>query len=338
MAAAAWALTGMRIEFQSGAPREPSMYYLKGRISRATYSVFLLAYAVVFAVAIAFQTRIPGEVLLAIICIPRLHDMGRSGWWVALSIAGEGVAVIVSLVLHVSLGLAAFASLIVLLGPALALLFFPGQKGTNRFGDEPDGFWERRLRPMAPWAVLGLVLMIGGGIWRAERFVHDSVKHDQSVVASFAPTPNNHTTILVRGWDRPDLNKILSDFEATYKIPKENIEIARRADGAQIIHFPNDIHPRLLLYLVNYLQYPKGFDLSHRTIGVLAHAQLSQAFGMPDPSLDGKPATIYVPEADAAHDVVYADVQARGAFVVTLADFEWKAAPSPRLPRAVAGL
>ncbi len=108
-----------------------------GRINRAIYSVLLLGFFAIFATAVAFQFRIPGEVLLVFICVPRLHDLGRSGWWFGLVILVEAaVAAIGVLILNMP-GISALATLAVLLVPAAILAFLPGQEGPNRFGDPP---------------------------------------------------------------------------------------------------------------------------------------------------------------------------------------------------------
>jgi uncharacterized membrane protein YhaH (DUF805 family) len=107
----------------------------------------MLLSVAVFSIAVAFQVRIPGEVLLILICVPRLHDLGRSGWWIVLPIVGELAAVLaISLMSHPTAeldndaikGLATLAGLVVLFLPTIALLFIPGQQGPNRFGEAPE--------------------------------------------------------------------------------------------------------------------------------------------------------------------------------------------------------
>src|ERR1700741_4457841 len=64
---------------------EEQMYSLtRGRINRATYWLCLTAIAAIFAAILAFtDRRVPyGELVLIVLCVPRLHDIGRSGWWV----------------------------------------------------------------------------------------------------------------------------------------------------------------------------------------------------------------------------------------------------------------
>jgi uncharacterized membrane protein YhaH (DUF805 family) len=121
------------------------MKFLAGRTNRATYTALMLAYAAVFALAVTFQIKIPGEVLLLFVCVPRLHDLGRSGWWMILPIFCEVAAVIATTLAVGQMGISAeavkglgvLAGLAVLYLPAIILLFIPGQQGPNRFGGAP---------------------------------------------------------------------------------------------------------------------------------------------------------------------------------------------------------
>jgi uncharacterized membrane protein YhaH (DUF805 family) len=110
---------------------------VRGRINRATYAAFLAAYVAVFAIAVALQFRIPGEVLLALICVPRLHDLGRSGWWFGVAVLLEVVVVVAGLAIMKMPGISAFAGLVALAAPAIVLAFIPGQQAANRFGSVP---------------------------------------------------------------------------------------------------------------------------------------------------------------------------------------------------------
>jgi uncharacterized membrane protein YhaH (DUF805 family) len=104
----------------------------------------MLLCVAIFAVAITFQIKIPGEALLVILCVPRLHDLGRSGWWVVLPILCEIAAVFGILFMpappwpnDVMAGVATLAGYAIVLIPALVLLFIPGQRDSNRFGPAP---------------------------------------------------------------------------------------------------------------------------------------------------------------------------------------------------------
>lgn len=114
---------------------------LNTRTNRATHWLILLICAALLAAVLYFtEQRIPGEVALIFACVPRLHDIGWSGWWVAAMILGEIVSVVAGLLL-VPLGqgeLLIGAYLLLLLGAVLiALGLVPGQRRANRCGRPP---------------------------------------------------------------------------------------------------------------------------------------------------------------------------------------------------------
>jgi Protein of unknown function (DUF805) len=71
--------------------------WLQGRMNRAQYWLCLAAVAAVYAVLLSLPTSghvSISEVVLASVCIPRLHDIGLSGWVAAGDIAVEIVGAI----------------------------------------------------------------------------------------------------------------------------------------------------------------------------------------------------------------------------------------------------
>nr|WP_294815528.1 DUF805 domain-containing protein [uncultured Sphingomonas sp.] len=73
------------------------------------------------------------DILLLIIAIGRLHDVGRSGWWLS--------GLVLVPLLAVGAGLPSLA-LLALIG-WIALLFWPGTLGPNLYGPDRLG-WESR--------------------------------------------------------------------------------------------------------------------------------------------------------------------------------------------------
>ncbi len=109
------------------------------RINRATYSVLLGVYAALFALAVMLQLRVPGEVLLAFICVPRLHDLGKSGWWFGLALLLASAVAVAFWFATKSEDAAILAAMVALLIPVVTLAFIGGQQGANRFGALPAG-------------------------------------------------------------------------------------------------------------------------------------------------------------------------------------------------------
>ena len=123
----------------------------KGRMNRTLYW-FGVALIVALYAALRFfdQKASVSEVVLAFICIPRLHDFGRTGWYFLLPIGVEIAAVVGMFVFHetglsLAIGGLMFIVFIVVVG------LIPGQQMSNRFGDQPRpwlGSW--RGQPPSP--------------------------------------------------------------------------------------------------------------------------------------------------------------------------------------------
>src|ERR1700760_703105 len=73
-----------------GSGGRSEMFY-KGRVNRATYWLTLAMLAALSTVValLGFKPTI-SEIVLLIVAVPRLHDLGRSGWW---ALAGIGVEI-----------------------------------------------------------------------------------------------------------------------------------------------------------------------------------------------------------------------------------------------------
>lgn len=115
--------------------------FLRGRTNRATYWMTVAALVVVYTIIALLAPSPPRvqEVVLAFLCIPRLHDIGRSGWWVAVGVVVEIVCAVLALALLPqpvsALGLAAINLAILV---ALVILgAIPGERVANRFGEPP---------------------------------------------------------------------------------------------------------------------------------------------------------------------------------------------------------
>jgi hypothetical protein len=163
--------------------------------------------------------------------------------------------------------------------------------------------------------LIALVVFVAGAITLfAFQYMRSSAREAigqaDKITSSFISNPHNTISVVVHGWTGAELERILGDFRLSYGLPEAlEWKVTAGSDGRFAITFPSDIEPRFLFFLVNYIQYPKGFALSNRTIGMLSRATLTPAFGFADSTLVRKRAVIYVPSNDSEYDLVYAKIE-----------------------------
>jgi hypothetical protein len=117
--------------------------------------------------------------------------------------------------------------------------------------------------------------------------------------------------LLARGWSETEFRQIVGDFQKMYRdrLPQDfSAEVHTVGGGILRATFPADIEPRLFCWLINYLQYPKGFDLKSRAILVAGRATIGSDFLPSEQSLIGKHIMFYIPTDDKDYDVVFAQV------------------------------
>ena len=163
-------------------------------------------------------------------------------------------------------------------------------------------------------------LAVGGVVaWRAFVPPPEPKPH---VRATFVPDRANDKGIVVRGWTEDELRKLVADFCHMYEVPPI-FDIVHEADALRL-RFPGDIDPDLFLFVVNYIHYPKDFDLAGRNISAMATTTLSAAFDLPDEALVGRRATIYVPIGDKDYDVVYLRPDSGAVWAHSFSTRGWK--------------
>ena len=156
------------------------------------------------------------------------------------------------------------------------------------------------------------------------------------LVPGFIPDPTNDKELIVKGWTEEELRQIMAHFEKMYQGrlgAAFSVSISRSGTDVRL-RFPQDIPAVEFCFLVNYVQYPEGFDLKGRLPTVFAKTTLSRDFNLPEESLLGQKAIIYVPANDTAFDVVYVTTGGR-TFENSFASQSWKAVADPRIPSGI---
>ena len=164
---------------------------------------------------------------------------------------------------------------------------------------------------------------------------------DLAEILNFVPDAENDKVVLVQGWSDAEIRKILSDFHEQYKsdrLPPFTIEHHKLSETSYRVTFPRDIHPRLFMFLVNYLAYPFDFELMNRSIIIGGKSTLSSDFEGIDPQLVGKKAIFYIPENDQDHTVVYVQTESGVTFENSFSDLNWRKVNDARLSKEVKNL
>jgi len=155
----------------------------------------------------------------------------------------------------------------------------------------------------------------------------------------FEPDAHNDKIVLVRGWSETELRKIVDAFVRMYGLTSAfEITPTSRDKSVLRISFPDDLAPENFFFLVNYINYPRDFDLKKRNIGVVARATLTAAFKVPDASFVGKTAEVYVPTEDTEYDLVHVLVSDRSAYRYSFAKEEFEPITDKRMPSTIRGL
>jgi hypothetical protein len=158
------------------------------------------------------------------------------------------------------------------------------------------------------------------------------------LAASFASADTSE--LVSKGWSKPELVKILTDFEALYRGRlSEQFSYRMSTIGSDEfdVHFPGGIPHPLLAWLVNYVQYPKGFNLGGREISVLGRVTLTTAYPIPSADYVGTRARIYVPSNDRDFDLVYVAVGSE-YFRQSFTNDRWEREADGRVPERVKAL
>ena len=144
-------------------------------------------------------------------------------------------------------------------------------------------------------------------------------------------------TLLVSGWSTEDLERILTDFASKYEDLQTSFRHVVFVNGAvKKVSLPNDFAPDMLSFLVNYVNYPEGFDLKGRNIAAIGMAILTSGFHAPSSEV-GKKAFFYVPSNDKDYDQVYVRVGSH-TYAQSFTTMRWKQVTEPRLSASTMAL
>ena len=124
-----------------------NMVAFKGRMNRAWYGL-TLGVLVTLLVAVNILSDKPvsmSEVVFIFLAIPRLHDIGKSGWYVLIGVALEigGLVVGSFFGLEEMKGIAGLAVLVVF-ALMIWLGFIRGEEGPNQWGEAPEPGLKRK--------------------------------------------------------------------------------------------------------------------------------------------------------------------------------------------------
>jgi hypothetical protein len=151
------------------------------------------------------------------------------------------------------------------------------------------------------------------------------------------PKPANGKEVVVRGWTNEELSGILTDFadlSGSDLGPDFDYEVQPHDNGSIRITFPHDIPPLQFSFLINYVQYPKNYDLKGRSISVVGKALITPDFHPPSNGLVGQKAIFYIPTNDQKYDLVYVRVGDE-TFENSFAARRWKRVTDSRIPPGV---
>jgi hypothetical protein len=226
-------------------------------------------------------------------------------------------------------------------GGPLPVKYLPDDPTTNRI-DLPAENEERH--EAANGLAVGAILFYCAGAYVFRKACQDIKKGKPDRTPrdlDFIPDLHNRKEVRVRGWSSDDFSKILKDFRELEDDFLEN-EIAAKIDtlkdGTLRVTFPQDLPDQIFPFLINYAQYPKGFEPKADSILVVGKAVISENFkDNPDPKLIGQEAIFYVPSDDQKYTVVYVQVGDK-TFANSFSSSRWKKVADPRLPAGFANL
>lgn len=149
--------------------------------------------------------------------------------------------------------------------------------------------------------------------------------------------PHN-ISVIAKGWTKSELETILRDFSSTYGLETGYFEVQAMPDGLFRVAFQHGSFEPNLLFLVNYLNYPNGFDLKAHHLAVAGIIRLDPAMSLPADAKVGQRAVIYMPQDDQDYDCAYIRIEGGSAYRVNFSDMQWTPVSDARMPAEIAEL
>lgn len=170
--------------------------------------------------------------------------------------------------------------------------------------------------------LIKIVVMVGA-LMLSIGFMY-KIKAERESELMYVQDFHNDKVIVVEGWNRVQLNKILEDFKKVHPFCEYapfvvNIQTIK-SNKHQLV-FPNDIHPVLFVNLINYLVYPVGFTDSSIVVG---QATITLDYHGLNRSLIGQNAIFYVPKNNKKQDIIDMVVSNQAHFELSLSSGQWK--------------
>lgn len=150
-----------------------------------------------------------------------------------------------------------------------------------------------------------------------------------------AMVPGSDVCILVQGWRRYELQKILTGFADAYDLHPKILRQQNLADGLYRIVVEAGIRPWNVAFLVNYLHYPNEYSHKGRTPAAIAQFRSSEAFTYAAPLAGGTLVTLYVPDNDQAFDQVFASLPDGTSYQLSFHAKRWSPVQQARQSAAV---
>ena len=126
----------------------------RGRINRASYWLALGGIVLILTVIgmLGAKHGAVSEVLLIFLCVPRLHDIGKSGWFVLIGILVELAGLIIGISFFTLAEVPAILGVpaIIIVGLLIWLGSIPGNPKANRWGEPPAPGLSFTRRSQAP--------------------------------------------------------------------------------------------------------------------------------------------------------------------------------------------